>query len=200
MIEWAAAPANSARARSPRNRRATLVADRIATNPNRASASVRRGSTRDVERREHVGHQAPASRATRGPISRRYASAIRTEPGGCRLDVAPDEDRRPVVERMAEGDRRLDPSEPVAGQVDARRRTATSGRTDGRRCTRRGGSRAASVLPSSFLRPARRGLEDGHGAARAGELIAAARPFGPLPTTTASTRARHRRPVDREVV
>ena len=128
--EWAALPPKSARARSPRRRRATAVADRSAWRPNRA---ISNGMVRDPERRgEHVlRHRVPV-RYER-PVEPAPAVAPGAQAGRGRIERSLEHDSGAVIERMGERGGRLDPLQAVVGE----RQRPEDGRGQGERMARR---------------------------------------------------------------
>ena len=164
----------------PRFRQAT-------SRPERQEAEARHphGMARDVERGEHVGVEAVPS-ADEGLEQPPIGGAVWSQPLGRCVDGALDDRRRPVVERMREGQVGVDPIETVLSQRQRPEKgePAPRGWMAEQTSWRKPGSVSSSLLnpppmesaPSrtSTLRPAR------------ARVSAAARPLGPEPTTTAS--------------
>ena len=184
-IECAASPANSARARSPRNRdRASPVAGRSAGRPKRAIASGCRGS--------RSGASSSAMSASASRDERLDQPAIGPAVGppsavGGRLDERSSSDRRAVVERVRERRRRVRPTPGRAPPAAARGRTArpaASGCTaEQTSWTKPGRVSSAERQPPPTVSARLEHRTDRPARAR---VMAAARPFGPAPTTTAS--------------
>ena len=186
-MEWAAQPASSARARSPRNHlRLSVLAGSSAGAPKPASSSGWRGRCAGPrisadQRIRMVEERADEPLVCRGVLSHGSRGHLQgfAQDDGCL-----------AFERMGDGRARLDPGQPMFSEREVEQGTATGSRADARPSRRRGGipgsvSSAVRVPPpiesaassTSTAAPLR------------ASSTAAARPLGPLPMTTASRRA-----------
>ena len=188
-IECAAFPAISARARGPSKRRASACAERRPRRPKRDSASGWRGGP---QRPEDRAAAASPRRAPAGRTSLRYACAVRAAESRARSPRSSGRSATavPSSSGCASGSAGLDQLEPVLGQRQlAQERRRQRGRVDGRadvvdEAGQRQLRRAAAA--ADRLRAPRAPRTERPARARA---IAAARPFGPAPTTSVRAQA-----------
>ena len=193
-IEWAAMPANRARAAGSRKAsRARAVAGSSAGSPKRAirigwrggRTTGRRSSARSRSHSLASGPNSRPRRRRRGPGPRRSAAPDRGRARGRPL--------RPGVSAWATGDLGVHPLEPVAREVEGPEERRREAQRMGRRARRRGRTRAASARRSaSRHRPCPRPRRSRTERPARASSIAAASPLGPPPTTIASSASSRR--------